>query len=72
MEEVVKLFKKYEPIKSIYEDDDNYYCFPEVKDGEEPVVVIYNKEFNELKRLFFYEFPKIGINIKLIYGDELL
>ena len=69
MEEIIKLFKEYEPIQSIYENEENYYCFPIIKKSE-PLVIIYNKEFRENKIKFFYEFPDLS-NLKLIYGKDL-
>ncbi len=72
MEEVKKIFNKYEPIKSIYENDTEYICIPENKD--EPLAVYYDKKMKNYAEVYFYQentIPDDIDNSELIYGEEL-
>lgn len=75
MEEVTKLFKEYEPIRSIYETEDEYICVPERKDAE-PLAVFYDKKLGQYETKFFYEDKDNSIvdaieNGTLIYGQPM-
>jgi len=73
MEEVKKLFKDYEPIESIYENEEYYIAFPQT--DKEPLAVYYSKEFNDFKDVYFYQKNNNIVNdvanSRLIFGKKL-
>lgn len=68
----MELFKQYQPIRSIYENDDEYICVLETGKSE-PLTVFYNKLLKKYDELYWYEYsPADDIEMsKLIYGEEL-
>ena len=74
MEEVMEIFKIYEPIRSIYETETDYICIP--KTNTEPLAVYYDKKLGDYKEIYFYQDMKGNIvkDLELankIYGEEL-
>ena len=73
--EALKLFKDYEPIRSIYETEDEYICVPE-REKAEPLVIFYDKKLGQYETKFFYEDKDNSIsdaieNGTLIYGQPM-
>lgn len=73
--EALEIFKKYKPIKSIYETENELICFPKT-DRTEPLAVFYDKSLGQYTELYYFQdsnnaIPDAVEYGKLIYGEEL-
>lgn len=70
---MVELFKEYEPIQAIYENETEYICIPQTPEGGEPITIFYDKKLKKYDELYWYEYSPIeDIEASnLIYGKEI-